>query len=97
MYLKRFIELLVVYSFSFSLAIILTGIKTSLLRLFIGILIGYLVLVIPLTFLTIKKMKKRNAVSGSNLKNKNRFQTVLDALPAFLYLATQDGNKVISN
>ncbi|POH21737.1 hypothetical protein [Fructilactobacillus sanfranciscensis] len=66
MYLKRFIELFIAYAISFLLAILVIGYPFNfqhLTSIILGIIVGYLVLIVPLTLLTIKKLTTRkNAV-----------------------------------
>ncbi|WP_429970898.1 pyridoxamine 5'-phosphate oxidase family protein [Fructilactobacillus sp. Tb1] len=99
MYLKRFIELFIAYAISFLLAILAIGYPFNFAHLgsiIAGVVVGYLVLVIPLTLLTIKKMTTREKASGVTNKQ-SKFSKVLSKLPAYLYLATKDNDGVISN
>lgn len=99
MYLKRFVELLIAYAISFLIAIIAIGYPLNFSHLgliILGIIIGYLILVIPLTFLTIKKLTTRKKASGVN-GNESKFSMVLNSLPGFIYLATKNSAGIISN
>lgn len=99
MYLKRFIELFIAYAISFLLAILVIGYPFNfqhLTSIILGIIVGYLVLIVPLTFLTIKKLTTRKNASGVN-SNENKFSKVLNSLPAFIYLATKNTDGIISN
>lgn len=99
MYLKRFVELFIAYAISFSIAIVTIGYPLNFSHLgliILGVIIGYLILVIPLTLLTIKKLMTRKKASGVNL-NESKFSKVLNSLPAFIYLATNNSAGIISN
>ncbi|WP_395318469.1 pyridoxamine 5'-phosphate oxidase family protein [Fructilactobacillus frigidiflavus] len=99
MYLKRFIELFIAYAISFLLAILAIGYPFNFAHLALissGVIVGYLVLVIPLTLLTIKKMTTRKKASGVN-QHESKFANVLNSLPAFMYLATKNKDGIISN
>lgn len=99
MYLKRFVELFIAYGVSFLIAIWVIGYPFNFYHLgliILGVIVGYIILVIPLTLLTIKKMATRENASGVN-KNKSKFSKVLNELPAFIYLATKNNDGTISN
>ncbi|AEN99146.1 pyridoxamine 5'-phosphate oxidase family protein [Lactobacillus sanfranciscensis] len=99
MYLKRFIELFIAYAISFLLAILVIGYPFNfqhLTSIILGIIVGYLVLIVPLTLLTIKKLTTRKNASGVN-SNESKFSKVLNSLPAFIYLATKNTDGIISN
>ncbi|USS85345.1 pyridoxamine 5'-phosphate oxidase family protein [Fructilactobacillus myrtifloralis] len=100
MYLKRFVELFIVYLISFVVGSFVYGIAfvtTNGLLILAGGLIGYCVLVIPLTIMTIRKMTKRATASGEHQPAQSRFNQVLAALPSYFYLATSDQTDQVSN
>ncbi|USS86647.1 pyridoxamine 5'-phosphate oxidase family protein [Fructilactobacillus cliffordii] len=100
MYLKRFVELFIVYVISFALGSLIYGwnfFTNYWFLILIGGIIGYIILIIPLTIMTIRKMTKRETASGENQPAQSRFSNVLAELPGNLYLATSDSDGNVSN
>ncbi|KRN33407.1 pyridoxamine 5'-phosphate oxidase family protein [Weissella halotolerans] len=91
MYLKRFIELFVVYAISLmiALAVFVGGfdLVKQWVPLTLALIAGYLVLVVPLTALTLKKMTTRQKASGVQQATSELSQT-LGQLPPYIALAT---------
>ncbi|USS87436.1 hypothetical protein M3M39_04770 [Fructilactobacillus hinvesii] len=100
MYLKRFVELFIVYVISFVLGSLIYGwnfFSSYWFLILVGGIIGYIILVIPLTIMTIRKMTKRETASGENQPGQSRFSNVLSELPGYFYLASSDDAGKISN
>lgn len=91
MYVKRFVELFVVYAISLVVAIaVFVGgfdLGKQWLTLSLALLAGYVVLVLPLTLLTLKKMTTREQASGAQTGS-SRLNQTLSQVPPYLALAT---------
>ncbi|KRL00503.1 pyridoxamine 5'-phosphate oxidase family protein [Liquorilactobacillus capillatus] len=99
MYVKRFVQLFLIFLltiFMSMLFISLFGIRGYFMQSVVLTLVGYIILVIPLTILTILKQRKKFNVEGTN-ENNSEFKNVLSKLDNIIILSTLSSNNVISS
>ncbi|GAK31382.1 hypothetical protein WOSG25_090800 [Weissella oryzae SG25] len=96
MYVKRFLQLFVVFFIAILLSELVVfglGIKTLFWTIIVVSVLGYILLVIPLVVMTIRKAKEKNANDASN----NQFGLVLAKLPNKITLAYVNNTKVYNS
>jgi len=98
MYAKRFIQLFVMFLVAIFIALFVVvslGIQGYLAQALVLTVVGYIILVMPLTALTIMKQRKKFSTS-TNATADNVFQNALNMLDNILVLSTVSADNVIS-
>lgn len=98
MYAKRFIQLFVMFLIAIFIAlfcVVSFGIQGYLAQALVLTIVGYIVLIIPLTALTIMKQRKKFS-KDTNTTATNAFQKALGLLDNVLVLSTVSADNVIS-
>lgn len=100
MYAKRFIQLFFIFlitMFVSTYIVDISGVNNYFYKSLLATIVGYIILTVPLTILTILK-QKRQFKSVTVLKNSNPFQKALQNLDNILILSTADAaGKIASN
>lgn len=95
MYAKRFIQLFFIFLITM-FVVDISGVNNYFYKSLLATIIGYVILTIPLTILTILKQKRRfNAATG--LTDKSAFQDALQNLDNILILSTVDASGEIAS
>lgn len=92
MYFKRFAQLFIIFLIALAAftVILETNFGNFWLRFFLGVLVAYIVLTLPLVLLTIAKAnKKANAVGVASPKSE--FSLILKDFPGYLALSVSSG------
>lgn len=99
MYLKRFVELFVVFFMTVLLSELLAvvlGVTQFWSHLFLVALVGYVILTIPLTILTVIKNRRKFVTDNQSTKNP-LLKEAYGSLPNMVALATEHGDGTIDN
>ncbi|MBS9334730.1 pyridoxamine 5'-phosphate oxidase family protein [Fructobacillus sp. M1-13] len=98
MYPKRFIQLFIIFFVTVTLSFLLLNalqIHNLFLQIALVTVVGYLILVLPLTVLTVLKQKKKFAKSGNG--QAGPLQEALSKLPNMVSLATKGADGAVAN
>ncbi|MFT8825618.1 MAG: pyridoxamine 5'-phosphate oxidase family protein [Liquorilactobacillus mali] len=99
MYAKRFIQLFLIFLLTIFISMFFVsyfGIRGYFAQSFVLSLVGYIILVIPLTILTILKQHKKFNVEKST-ENNSEFRNILNKLDNIIVLSTISQNETISS
>ena len=99
MYAKRFIQLFLIFLLTIFMAMSVVsyfGIKGYFAQSLALSVVGYIILVIPLTILTILKQRKKFSKDG-NSKGNSEFNNALSKLDNIIVLSTVSENNRVSS